>query len=373
VGGERRRDDLKFMLRALDLARRGLYTASPNPMVGAVLVKGGRVIAEGWHERVGGPHAEAVAIERAGEEARGSTLYVNLEPCCIHGHTPPCTDIIIRAGVRRVVVATRDPNPLVDGRGIERLKAAGVEVVEGVLKEEAERLNEQFLTYMREGRPLFSLKFAMTLDGKIASKTGASKWITSEEGRREAHELRAQHDAIMVGVGTVLSDDPLLVPHMLDFRPERPRLRVVVDSNLRTPPGARLLSGGGPPVLVAAGEGADREKAEALRRKGAEVVFLPRDERGKVDLRALSKLLWERKVLGVLCEGGGTLAWSLLRAGLVDKVYAFVAPKIMGGQSARTPVEGEGFDSPDLSLKFRVEEVRRVGPDVLIVAYPERG
>ena len=369
---EGRSDDERFMRRALELAKRGLYTASPNPMVGAVIVKGGRMIAEGWHERVGRPHAEAVALEAAGEEAKGATLYVNLEPCCFHGHTPPCTKAIIEAGIRRVVVATRDPNPLVNGKGIEELRAAGIEVVEGVLREEAERLNEQFLTYMRKRRPFFSLKFAMTLDGKIASRTGASRWITSEEARRLAHDLRAQHDAVMVGVGTVLADDPLLTPHMLDFRPERPRLRVVVDTNLRTPPSARLLSGGGPPVLIAAGEGADEGRAEALRRAGAEVALLPRDERGRVDLRALAELLRERKVLGVLCEGGGTLAWSLLRAGLVDKVYAFVAPKVLGGEAAKTPVEGEGFESPDSSLRLRVEEVRRVGPDVLIVAYPER-
>lgn len=213
----RREDDERFMRRALELAERGLYTASPNPMVGAVLVKDGEIVAEGWHERVGMPHAEAVAIGKAGERAKGATLYVNLEPCCFHGRTPPCTKAIIEAGIRRVVVATRDPNPLVNGKGIEELKAAGVEVVEGVLKEEAERLNEQFLTFMRKRRPFFALKFAMTLDGKIASRMGASRWITSEGARRLAHELRARHDAVMVGVRTVLLDNPLLTPHMLDF------------------------------------------------------------------------------------------------------------------------------------------------------------
>ena len=360
----------RFMRRALELARRGEGYTRPNPLVGAVIVKDGEVIAEGYHARYGGSHAEAVALERAGEDARGADLYVNLEPCVDFPgkKTPSCTEAIIRAGVKRVFVATRDPNSNVSGRGISRLREAGVEVVEGILEEEARELNEIFAHWIRTRRPFVSLKLAMSLDGKIATRTGDSRWITGEGSRRRVHELRRRHAAVLVGIETVLADDPELTVREV----EGPQpLRVVLDSRGRTPPSARVLDGTAR-TLIATTEEMPRGTEEELRGRGAEVVRFPSRE-GRVDIGKLLAWLGERDVDSVLVEGGGEVAWSFVSQGLVNKLYLFYGPLIVGGQGAVPAVGGEGFHRLSDALRVEIRRVERLGPDVLVVAYPEGG
>ena len=336
----------RFLSRALALARRGLGRTSPNPAVGAVLVRDGQVVGEGYHHRAGEPHAEVLALREAGEAARGATLYVTLEPCSHWGRTPPCADALIRAGVRRVVACTLDPNPRVDGRGFARLAAAGVEVALAgePFRERARRLNAAYEKHVTTGLPYVTLKVAMSLDGKIATASGDSRWISGEASRAMAHRMRARHDAVMVGVGTVLADDPLLTARPPGRPPARQPLRVVVDSEARTPPGSRLVASAGPgaPVLVATTTRAPAARADALRAAGAEVLALPPGPDGRVDLRALMAHLGGRGITGVLVEGGATLAGSLVASGLVDEVVAFVAPVILGGERAPSPVGGAG-------------------------------
>jgi len=356
-----------FMRRALELARRGEGYTRPNPMVGAVVVRDGEIIAEGYHARCGGPHAEAEALERAGRAARGADLYVNLEPCVDFPgkKTPSCAERIIAAGIRRVIIATRDPNPLVGGKGVERLRAAGIEVVEGVLAEEARELNEIFFHWIRTGRPFVALKLAMSLDGKIATRTGDSRWITGPEARRRAHELRRRHAAVLVGVNTVLADDPRLTVREV----EGPQpLRIVLDSRGRIPLSARVLSGEAGTV-IAAGEGMPPDKLEALRDKGAEVWRLPAAA-GRVDIAALLARLGERGVDSVLVEGGGEVAWSFLSRGLVHKLYLFYGPVVIGGREAIPAVGGEGVPQLAAAPRFRFGTVERLGADLLVTAYP---
>jgi len=355
------------MRRALELARRGEGYTRPNPMVGAVVVRDGEIIAEGYHARCGGPHAEAEALERAGRAARGADLYVNLEPCVDFPgkKTPSCAERIIAAGIRRVIIATRDPNPLVGGKGVERLRAAGIEVVEGVLAEEARELNEIFFHWIRTGRPFVALKLAMSLDGKIATRTGDSRWITGPEARRRAHELRRRHAAVLVGVNTVLADDPRLTVREV----EGPQpLRIVLDSRGRIPLSARVLSGEAGTV-IAAGEGMPPDKLEALRDKGAEVWRLPAAA-GRVDIAALLARLGERGVDSVLVEGGGEVAWSFLSRGLVHKLYLFYGPVVIGGREAIPAVGGEGVPQLAAAPRFRFGTVERLGADLLVTAYP---
>ncbi|MDW8290981.1 MAG: bifunctional diaminohydroxyphosphoribosylaminopyrimidine deaminase/5-amino-6-(5-phosphoribosylamino)uracil reductase RibD [Armatimonadota bacterium] len=356
-----------FMRRALTLAKRG-FTA-PNPMVGAVLVKDGRIVGEGYHRRAGMPHAEVEALRRAGEQARGATLYVNLEPCSHWGRTPPCADAIIEAGVRCVYAAMQDPNPLVAGKGFARLHEAGVEVHVGVLEEQARQLNEIFVKYHATGMPFVTAKVAMSLDGKIATRTGDSKWITEEPARRAAHRLRARHDAVMAGIGTVLQDDPLLTVRLPRIREPLQRLRVVVDSRLRCPEEAQVLRVEEAPTLIATTEAAPLDKVARLRERGVEVEVLPAGE-GGVDLYALMQALARRGVTGVLCEGGGTLLASLFAQKLVDKVVFFYAPRILGGREAPTAVEGIGFLRVEESLWLERVQWRRVGRDLMMQAYP---
>jgi diaminohydroxyphosphoribosylaminopyrimidine deaminase/5-amino-6-(5-phosphoribosylamino)uracil reductase len=356
-----------FMRRALELARRGEGYTRPNPLVGAVVVRDGEVVAEGYHARYGGPHAEAEALERAGAAARGADLYVNLEPCVDFPgkKTPSCAERIIAAGIRRVIIATRDPNPLVGGKGVERLRAAGIEVVEGVLAEEARELNEIFFHWIRTGRPFVALKLAMSLDGKIATRTGDSRWITGPEARRRAHELRRRHAAVLVGVNTVLADDPRLTVREV----EGPQpLRIVLDSRGRIPLSARVLSGDAGTV-IAAGEGIAPDKLEALRAKGAEVWRLPAAA-GRVDIAALLARLGERGVDSVLVEGGGEVAWSFLSRGLVHKLYLFYGPVVIGGREAIPAVGGEGVPQLAAAPRFRFGTVERLGADLLVTAYP---
>ena len=358
--------DEDYMREALRIARHAEGRTSPNPLVGAVIVRDGRVIAEGWHRKAGTPHAEIHALRMAGELARGATLYVTLEPCSHYGRTGPCAKAVAEAGIARVVVAMQDPNPKVAGRGMAMLREAGVEVRCGVLAEEAARLNEVFLHWITTGLPFVALKTAMTLDGKIATRTGDSQWITGEPARLRVHELRDMYDAILVGIGTVLHDDPSLTTRLPDRQGKNP-LRVVLDSMARTPLSARLLTDGAAPTLIAVTARAPQERVAALRQAGAEVLVC--GEGPRVDAQALLKALGEREISSVFVEGGGRVNASLLAAGLVDKVYAFVAPKLVGGRDALTPVEGVGAERLSDAVTLTGLAAETVGEDVLLTGY----
>lgn len=363
-------DDQIGMARALALAGQGRGLTSPNPMVGALIVRDGLPVGEGVHRRAGSPHAEVEALKAVGPRAEGACLYVNLEPCVHRGRTPPCVDAILAAGIRRVVVGCLDPNPLVNGRGVERLREAGVEVTVGVREDEARALNRAFFKFIATDRPFVTLKAALTLDGKIAAWDGNSRWITGEEARTEVHRMRAGADAILVGIETVLRDDPELTVRLPDVGPREP-LRVVADSRLRTPPDARVLRAGTPGrTVIACVAGAPAEAARALRARGVEVLDCPARD-GRVDLDALLAELARRGVVSLLAEGGGELNASLLEAGLVDRVAFFVAPAVLGGRGAPGPVGGSGRGLKE-ALRLGPLEVRRVGPDLLIEADLER-
>jgi diaminohydroxyphosphoribosylaminopyrimidine deaminase/5-amino-6-(5-phosphoribosylamino)uracil reductase len=357
---------MDFMERALALARQALGTTSPNPAVGAVVVREGVIVGEGFTLPPGEGHAEAVALTRAGERARGATLYVTLEPCAHHGRVPPCTRAIIASGIARVHIATIDPNPIVNGKGKAELEAAGIEVVVGEREEEAREVIEAYAKHITTRLPFVTAKFAMSLDGKIATYTGDSRWITDREARLYAHQLRRASDAIMVGVNTVLRDDPRLTARDEVDRPlgHQP-LRIVVDSHGRTPPSARLLREPGQTLIATSSIPAER--AEALRGAGAEVLSLP-GEGDAVDIGALLEELGRRDVVSILVEGGGTLLGSLFDRGLVDKVVALIAPIIIGGR-ALSPIEGRGVARLAEALRLRRTRVDRVGDDILVVGY----
>lgn len=359
-----------LMARALGLAAEGRGATSPNPMVGAVLVKDGEVVGEGFHPRAGEPHAEVFALRAAGERARGATLVVTLEPCCHQGRTGPCTEAVISAGVARVVVAAVDPNPLVAGRGVQRLEDAGLSVVSGVMAAEAERLNEAFNHWILTRRPLVTLKLATSLDGRIAARTGSSRWITGAAARARVHALRAASDAVAVGIGTALADDPLLTARGVPGRWDPP-VRVVLDSSLRLPPAARLLDPALPgAVLIATAAPPGDPRGRALTDAGAELLHLP-GERGQVDLRALMAALGGRAgrpVTSLLVEGGGTLAGALVRADLVDKLVLHQAPLLLGGDAVAA-VGPLGLDAPGDAPRLVIDGVARLGDDVELIAY----
>jgi diaminohydroxyphosphoribosylaminopyrimidine deaminase/5-amino-6-(5-phosphoribosylamino)uracil reductase len=362
------------MERALSLARQALGAASPNPAVGAVLVKDGRIVGEGFTQPPGGPHAEVVAIRQAGEAARGAALYVTLEPCCHHGRTPPCTEAILTAGVREVHLSHLDPDPHVNGRGKAELEAAGVSVFVGEGEKEARRINEAYLKHRTTGLPFVIAKFAASLDGKIAATSGDSRWVSGPESRRWAHRQRTVVDAIMVGVRTVLIDDPELTARpepgegarQADGEPRQP-LRVVVDSRGRTPASARALS---PPAgtLVATTDASSEAWRREMRDAGAEVVVLPASG-GRVDLGELLRHLGSRDILSLLVEGGGELLGSFFDLGLVDKVQAIIAPMIIGGHDAPTAVAGRGARRMADALRLRDVTVERLGEDMLVTGY----
>ncbi|NDC62392.1 MAG: bifunctional diaminohydroxyphosphoribosylaminopyrimidine deaminase/5-amino-6-(5-phosphoribosylamino)uracil reductase RibD [Planctomycetia bacterium] len=361
--------DSSAMLRALELARRGEGFVEPNPMVGAVIASGasadgagGRVIvAEGWHARHGGAHAEAAAIAAAGELARGGTLYVTLEPCCHQGKTPPCTSGIVAAGIRRVVVGAIDPFPAVNGRGLDELRAAGILVETGLHRQEAERLTAPFRRLVESGRPWLIAKWAMSLDGHVATHSGESRWISSEESRAVVHRLRGRMDAIMVGIGTALADDPLLTP-----RPPGPRspLRIVLDGRARLPPEGRLVqSAHAAALMVAVGPGAPAGRCTVLESAGAE-VWRCADPDPAARLESLLAELGRRRLTNVLCEGGPHLLGGLFDRGLVDEVWTFIAPRLIGG--GVSAVAGRGVGLPADAARLEVEEVGRPGGDVFI-------
>lgn len=350
------------MTRALELAARGLYTTTPNPRVGCVIVREGRVVGEGWHERAGAPHAEVNALAAAGAAARGATAYVSLEPCAHHGRTPPCAAALVEAGAARVVAALRDPNPEVAGRGFAILEAAGVRAEWGLLEDEARELNIGFVSRMTRGRPWLRMKIAASLDGKTALLNGRSRWITGPEARRDGHHWRARACAVLTGVGTVKDDDPQLTVRDVDTT--RQPLRVVVDSRLETPPAARVLGVG---VLIAAAM-ADRDKAQRLEACGAEIIVLP-NAAGKVDLGALMDELGRREVNELHIEAGHKLNGSLLRERLVDELLLYLAPSILG-DAARGMFDLPALEELDGRCTLETREVRMIGPDVRLIARP---
>jgi diaminohydroxyphosphoribosylaminopyrimidine deaminase/5-amino-6-(5-phosphoribosylamino)uracil reductase len=358
------------MRRALDLARRGVASVSPNPPVGAVVLDAsGAVVGEGWHRRAGEPHAEVHALAAAGARARGGTLVCTLEPCSHVGRTPPCSDAVVASGIARVVVSVRDPNPVVDGRGIARLRAAGIEVVEGVLPEEGARLIEAFAKHVRTGLPFVTWKFASSLDGKVAASDGSSRWITGETAREDVHRLRAASDAVVTGSGTALADDPSLTVRIGGASPRTP-LRVLVDGRGRVPATGRLFDGSAP-TLVATTHEASPAARSAWSATGAEVVDLP-GRAGRVDLAELVSLLGKREIRSVLLECGPTLAWAAVEANLVDRVVAYVAPVLIGGDGAPTPLGGSGFAPVGAAHRVVIDAVERIGDDVRVEAHVHR-
>jgi len=353
--------DHGMMARALQLAERGLWTTSPNPRVGCVLLRDGEIVGEGWHEKAGEPHAEVHALRAAGDQARGATAYVTLEPCSHHGRTPPCAEALIAAGVSRVVVAMSDPNPLVAGQGMAMLGAAGIETACGLMESEARELNIGFVSRMTRGRPWLRLKVAASLDGKTALNNGVSQWITGPQARQDGHRWRARACAILTGIGTVRDDDPQL--NVRAVQTSRQPLRVVVDSKLETPLTARILQGG--PVLVAAAVD-DEKRANLLRAAGAEVVVLP-NAAGKVELKDLLEELGRRGINEVHAEAGFKLNGSLLREGLVDELLLYLAPCLIGHEASGM------FNLPELTtlddkLRLKIRDLRQVGADIRVLA-----
>lgn len=356
--------DEQWMREALQEARRGLGKTSPNPCVGALLVRGGEVVGRGHHARAGAPHAEVVAIRAAGEAARGATLYTTLEPCDHFGRTPPCSRAILEAGVTRVVSGSRDPNPLVNGRGVRRLRRGGVEVETGVLRAECDALNEAWMTFIRLRRPHVTLKVASTLDGKIATATGDSRWVTGPQAREMVHRLRGRVDAVLVGAGTARADDPRLTARV---RGARDPLRVVLDSRARLPRTLRLFrEPAGAPTVVA------HVRAGARRPAPGVEMMQCRSRRGRVDLADLLDRLARRGVTSLLVEGGGEVARSFLEAGLVDRLLLFLAPSVVGGDGISW-LAAPGARRMADARRFRVAEVARVGEDLLVTAVPGNG
>jgi len=368
------REDHLYMAQALRLARIGLYTTEPNPRVGCVLVRQGEVVGEGWHRRVGGAHAERVAIAAAGHRAKGATAYVTLEPCCHHGRTPPCTDALLEAGVSRVVAAMVDPNPLVGGGGLERLRGQGIATRVGVLEQDAKQLNPGFIKRMQQGLPYVRCKLAASLDGRTAMSSGESKWITSEAARRDVQFLRARSSAIVTGIGTVLADDPSMnvrlnnddLPGIEPGETVRQPLRVVVDSRLRTPADARILSLPGQALVACT----DRrsERVATLETSGVHVYICP-ESGEQVDLQSLFEHLARHEINEILLESGPTLAGAALSLGLVDELILYLAPHLMG-DGARGLFHLPGLEVMRDRIALRVQDIRRIGPDIRITAQP---
>ena len=373
--------DREYMSRAIELAELGRGWVNPNPAVGAVIVKEGRVIGEGWHERYKGLHAERNAFASLTKSAEGADLYVTLEPCCHYGKTPPCTEAIIAHKIRRVVIGSDDPNPKVAGKGVIQLREAGILVETGVMKAECDRLNPVFFHYITTNMPYVVMKYAMTADGKIATKTGASKWITGEKARARVQEMRHCYMGIIAGIGTVLADDPML---NVRLEGKKSPIRIICDSRLSIPLDSKICrSAGQYRTMIACGKIEDGDlgiekkkeqdadckemvrKAEKLRAMGIEVVSLP-DVQGRVDLLQLMNYLGSQKIDSVFLEGGGELNDSFLRAGLVQELKVFIAPKIFGGKEAKTPVSGVGVELPDQGTAFVLEKTSVIGEDFLL-------
>lgn len=356
--------DEEYMRLAMELAEKGRGYVNPNPVVGAVIVKGHKIIGRGYHRKYGELHAERNALADCAENPRGATLYVTLEPCCHYGKTPPCTEAILAAGIRRVVVGATDPNPLVGGKGITILREHGILVEEGILKEECEEQNRIFFHYMQTGMPYVVLKYAMTLDGKIATVTGASQWITGEEARAHVHKTRHDLMGIMVGVETVRRDNPMLNCRLPG---KKNPVRIICDTSLRTPPEAVVVTTAKKQRTILATCCEDETRQKDYLERGCEVLRIPRDGE-HLNLEILMKRLGEKKIDSILLEGGGTLNWSALSGGIVNEINAYIAPKIFGGETAKTPVSGDGVLLPGEAVCLDGRKVQQIGEDILVTA-----
>ncbi|MGI6412164.1 MAG: bifunctional diaminohydroxyphosphoribosylaminopyrimidine deaminase/5-amino-6-(5-phosphoribosylamino)uracil reductase RibD [Syntrophomonadaceae bacterium] len=360
--------DNKYMRRALDLAAKGKGKTSPNPMVGAVIVKDGVIVGEGFHERAGLAHAEVNALKQAGEKSRGATMYVILEPCIHYGRTPPCVNQLVEAGLQRVVVSAIDPNPRVSGQGIEALRRAGIKVDVGILESEAKKLNEVFFHYIKTGRPFVSLKVAMTLDGKIATRTGNSRWITGEASRAFVHELRNLYSAVMVSIGTVLKDDPMLNVR-LGIQDINHPVRIILDGRLDLPVDGNIAKTGQEyPTIVFTSKIRDRLKADLLIAKGIEVIEIG-GEPDRLSVPDVLRILGGMEISSVLVEGGSELNAYMIENGLANKFYWFIAPRVFGGRSAVSPVGGQGVALANEALELEITEIKRFNSDLCLIGY----
>ena len=358
--------DQDYMRRAIELAKKGTGFTNPNPLVGAVIVKDGRIIGEGYHARYGELHAERNAIASLTESAEGATLYVTLEPCCHYGKTPPCTEAILEQKIARVVIGSRDPNPLVSGKGAALLRQHGILVEEDFLKEECDELNPVFFHYMTTKTPYVVMKYAMTADGRIATKTGASKWITGEAARQQVQWMRHQYMGILVGIGTVLADDPLLTVRQKGWRSP---VRIICDSHLQIPLDGRIVQTASDYPTIVACAAADAQKSSQLMAKGIQVITVPGTD-GRVDLPKLMHVLGQQGIDSILAEGGGTLHDSLRSAGLIHRLEVFIAPKLFGGAQAKSPIEGDGVAEVADALQFQLQHIQQFGQDVLLTYHP---
>ena len=354
--------DRQYMKMALELAQKGMGFTAPNPMVGAVIVKNGRIIGQGYHRKYGELHAEIEALAVCTEEPKGASIYVTLEPCCHYGKQPPCVNAILEAGIRRVIIGSSDPNPLVAGKGIRILKDHGIEVTENILKEECDKLNEAFFYYIQNKKPYVVMKYAMTMDGKIAAYTGESKWVTGEAARIHVQKQRLKYTGIMVGVGTVLADDPMLTCRLENCRNP---VRIICDSHLRTPLTSKIVRTAETIPTILASSSKDQQKIKNYEELGCQVLYVP-EKNGHIDLNRLMELLGAAKIDSILLEGGGSLNWSALESGIVQKVQTYIAPKLFGGEEAKTPVEGKGFPNPASAVLLKNSEITRLGDDLLI-------
>lgn len=354
--------DKYYMKLALELAKKGYGFVNPNPMVGAIIVKDNEIIGEGYHEIYGQLHAERNAIKNCETSLEGSTLYVTLEPCCHYGKTPPCTEAIIESGISKVVIGSSDPNPLVKGKGIEILRKNNIEVVEGVLKDECDKLNEVFFHYIKTKTPYVVMKYAMTMDGKIATYSGKSKWITGEEARLKVHRDRHGYSAIMVGVGTILEDDPMLNCRLDNTKDP---IRIICDTNLKTPIHSQIVKTASEIPTIIATSCENLNEQEKYIKLGCKLIIVPKKD-NHIDLNLLMKKLGDEKIDSILLEGGGTLNWSALNSKIVNKIHTYISPKIFGGEDARSPVRGMGVENPSESFKLKQLSMTQIGDDILI-------
>ncbi len=355
-----------YMRQALEIAKYAYGRTSPNPLVGAVVVKDDRIVGQGWHRQAGTEHAEVHALRQAGALCKGATIYVTLEPCSHYGKTPPCADAIISAGITKVVIGMLDPNPLVAGRGVKKMQEAGIAVVVGVLTAEAQRLNEVFLKWIIDKKPFIVLKTAMTLDGKISTVTGHSRWITNSTSRQRVHQLRDIYDGIMVGINTVIEDNPMLTARVDGGKNP---IRIVVDSSLKIDINANVVQDKSAKTIVATTDKADKDKILKLQAQDVDVIVVDKDENDKVDIEKLLDILGQQNICSILVEGGATLSGSFVAKKLVDKVYSFIAPKIIGGKEALTPVAGTGLSNLDNALLLENISTEILAGDILITGY----
>ncbi len=356
--------DEKYMKMALELAQKGKGMTSPNPVVGAVIVKDGEIIGTGFHEKYGEPHAERNAINNSKGSLKDATIYVTLEPCCHTGKTPPCTDAIIESGISRVVLGARDPNPKVAGQGIEMLKKNGLQVDEGVTSEECKDINKVFFHYIRTGRPYVTMKYAMTMDGKIAAASGDSKWITGEEAREHVHIERSYNKAIMVGKGTVLKDDPML-NNRTEKGADRNPIRIICDTNLSIPVSSNIVKTAKDIETIIATASDDHKKQKKLTDAGCQIINVNKKD-GRIDLKHLMELLGQKGIDSILLEGGAEINWEMMNAGLINKVQTYIAPKLFGGALSKSPIGGAGVSYPKDCLNLGEPQITKLGQDILI-------